>query len=1030
MSEEPETTADFPQGEPPSDPLAETAPGAEESRSWLQQDSPLDRDDWIGTRVGQYEIIGLIGSGGMGGVYEARQQHPHRTVAIKIIKSTVMSPSVLRRFELEGEVLGRLQHPGIARILEAGTASHDGADVPYFVMELISGGQSLTDYANTHEFDRQHRLELMLRVCDAVQFGHSRGIIHRDIKPSNVIVAADGQPKVIDWGVALPINIDMQVTTSIAEEQRFVGTLQWTSPEQCGDDPHDVDVRTDVYSLGVLLYQLLLDRLPYVLRGMPVYKAPQVIREQPPVPPHDMDPEFPTDLEQIVLKALAKERLERYDSVAAFANDIRRYMDHRPVLAQPASRWHRLRLYARRNTVVFRLSVLAAAAVLLGVAGLAWGLLEAEARRQETETALAETESARLVAEQRAYAATLGAAQAAIAGEAWDSARAHLAGTEKADRGWEWRHLQAQVDQSYRQWLIGDRPTALAANGPNHIAVAFDGGRLAILDNLGASIRDVMLPARVQAMAWSADGEALFIGTTTGQIAEILPTSGGMTTLVENGPSVESIIMLPDGFATGHSDRVVRLWSTDGALVRSLPDQGGLVQALAVDPAGQLLAIGGGDGSVRVMPLQGDALPQVIGRHGSAVRTLHFVSGDLLASGGGDDVVRLWDVAESEQVAVATGHTGDILALTVAGAFIASAGEDGDIRIWSSQDLSPVDVLRGHGDLAWSITAVDDRQVLSLGRDGMLRWWVASPPPPESVRMGGRLPATAMAFIDPWHLVATSELDTGIREFNLATGTVRDHRVEGIHELTAIVAANHGRVATGDTAGTIKVWGLDFEAPPTTIGSHTAQVSAMAIAPDSTTLVSGSYDGTVTLWDLATDLRGIELPKQDAIVLDVAVDEQKIYTATSGDRVSAWNRSDGGEAWQYNGHEGDVQVITLIPEQELLVTSALNGALHLLDIETGEVVAALTNPGGAVREIVAMPGGRRFMTISGDGTMTFWDTLLPGVVASLHAPQALECAVLSPDGTMLAVGGEQPTIHLLDAMRRGERLAASGNAEQ
>ncbi|MDP6601103.1 MAG: WD40 repeat domain-containing protein, partial [Phycisphaerales bacterium] len=535
---------------------------------------------------------------------------------------------------------------------------------------------------------------------------------------------------------------------------------------------------------------------------------------------------------------------------------------------------------------------------------------------------------------------------------------------------------------------------------------------------------------RVQAMAWSPNGEALLIGTTTGQIAEILPTSGGMTTLVASGPSVESIVMLPDGFATGHSDRVVRIWSEDGALARSLPDQGGLVQALAVDPTGHWLAIGGGDGSVRVMPLQGDTLPQVIGRHGSAVRTLRFVSSDRLASGGGDDVVRLWDIGEGEQVAVATGHAGDILALTVSGAFIASAGEDGDIRIWSSQDLSPVDVLRGHGDLAWSITALDDRQVLSLGRDGMLRWWITSPPPPESVRMNGRLPATAMTFIDPWHLVATSELDTGVREFDLATGEIRDHRTEGIHELTALVAANRGRIATGDTAGTIKVWRLDSESPPTTIGSHTAQVSAMAIAPDFTTLVSGSYDGTVTLWDLATDLRGIELPKQDAIVLDVAVDGKKIYTATSGDRVSAWTRSDGSEVWRYDGHDGDVQVITLIPEQGVLVTSALNGALYLLDVETGAVVAMLTNPGGAVREIVAMPGGRRFMTISGDGTMTFWDTLLPGVVASLHAPQALECAVLSPDGTLLAVGGEQPIIHLLDTMRRGERLSANGNSEQ
>src|SRR4030095_16075020 len=230
-------------------------------------------------KVGRYTITRLIGEGGMGAVAEAEQDQPRRTVALKVIKPGLAGPELLRRFAQESQALGRLQHPGIAQIYDAGTADTGHGAQPYFAMEFIRG-EALRDYADSHGLGLPQRLELMVKVCAAVQHAHQRGLIHRDLKPGNILVDESGQPKILDFRVARVTDSDTQATMQ-TDVGQLVGTLAYMSPEQVLADPLDIDTRTHVYALGVILYEWLAGRLPYDISR----KLPEVlvtIREQDP----------------------------------------------------------------------------------------------------------------------------------------------------------------------------------------------------------------------------------------------------------------------------------------------------------------------------------------------------------------------------------------------------------------------------------------------------------------------------------------------------------------------------------------------------------------------------------------------------------------------------------------------------------------------------------------------------------------------------------------------------------------------------
>lgn len=312
-----------------------------------------------GSTIGKYSIVRVLGTGGMGAVYLATQNKPSREVALKLIRIGAMSPRIMQRFDLEAEILGRLQHPNIAQIYEAGIDPYSG--LPYFAMEYIDG-RELLDYAREQNLGSSQRLRLFEKLCDAITHAHAKGVIHRDLKPGNILVSKAGEPKVLDFGIARATDTDNAQLTVQTQVGQLVGTLSYMSPEQAEGDVANLDTRSDVYSLGVVLHELLTGDLPYQISGKSLHEAVRVIIEDRPRKLSDSDHSLKGDLDVVVHKALEKDRDRRYQSVAELKADVVRVLEDKPIQARPPSTYYLATKFIHRNK---RLTISAACIVAL-----------------------------------------------------------------------------------------------------------------------------------------------------------------------------------------------------------------------------------------------------------------------------------------------------------------------------------------------------------------------------------------------------------------------------------------------------------------------------------------------------------------------------------------------------------------------------------------------------------------------------------------------------------------------------------------
>ena len=355
----------------------------ESSGGELQQTvtaAQLPPDEPSVRRIGNYRIKRLIGVGGMGQVFEAMQDHPRRSVALKVMRSAIATEIGRRRFEYEVQILGRLKHPNIAQIYDADVWHEDGQESPYFVMEYVSG-KPIDEHVRANRLDLEARLRLFLEVCDAISHGHERGIIHRDLKPGNILVDGGGHAKVIDFGVARATDSDLRATEMQTAVGQLIGTLQYMSPEQCVADPNDIDIRSDVYALGVVLFELLSDRLPYDIGSGGVPEAVRVIIESAPTRLTTVNDSIHRDVEVIVGKALEKDRDRRYRSAGELGDDIRRYLEDEPIIARPPSLSEHIRRYARKNRAAASAILTVAITLVVSIAAIIYFAMVASEQR-------------------------------------------------------------------------------------------------------------------------------------------------------------------------------------------------------------------------------------------------------------------------------------------------------------------------------------------------------------------------------------------------------------------------------------------------------------------------------------------------------------------------------------------------------------------------------------------------------------------------------------------------------------------------
>ncbi|MDP7005169.1 MAG: serine/threonine-protein kinase [Phycisphaerales bacterium] len=384
------TKSDF-----PTDPNAETIglPSDDSGKGSVPEPGKFVTSG-MPTEIGRYKILGIIASGGMGVVYEAMQEAPRRRVALKIIKAGSASEMALHRFQFEAQTLAKLSHPNIAQIFEAGMWESENGEVPFFAMEYIPGAQGIVEYAQKRDLSIRDRLELFGKICDAVHHGHQKGIIHRDLKPENILVDNQGEPKIIDFGVARATDADLAVTTMQTTMGQLIGTLQYMSPEQCDADPDRIDTRSDVYALGVILFQILSGKLPYDLRRQAIHEAVRIIKEQRPDSLGTISTTLKGDIDTIALKAMEKDRERRYQSAAELARDIHHFLNNEPIIARPLSIGYQVKLFTKKYKRTCAAVLLLFVSIVLGIIGTTSGWIEAN---RQTELALEQ----RNIAEER-----------------------------------------------------------------------------------------------------------------------------------------------------------------------------------------------------------------------------------------------------------------------------------------------------------------------------------------------------------------------------------------------------------------------------------------------------------------------------------------------------------------------------------------------------------------------------------------------------------------------------------------------------
>jgi len=974
-----------------------------------------------GMMIGDFRVLSILGRGGMGEVWEAEQVSLSRQVALKLLLPDRVDKRGLDFFAREARAGGRLSHPGIVPI--HGTGENDG--LHWIAMELVDGAcdlrRSLDRAREEGELPNGYHKQVakfVAEAADALEAAHNEGVIHRDLKPGNILVTPEDRPKISDFGLAKLLD-----ENSISQAGEMVGTCCYMSPEQVAAKRAGLDHRTDIFSLGVVLYEMLTLIRPF--DGDTTEQVAHKILVVDPPPASSVRSKVPQDLAVIRGKAMEKDRDRRYRTMAEFAADLRRHLSDHPILAKPPSVLQRGSKWIRRNPTRSTVGAITAVAFVT-ISKLLLDNVEAndhlanalgftKVERDRAVAAEQETARQRDRAQIAAYSASIYSASATLEIGNHAEARRQLETCPESMRDWEWAHLELSLDQSMRS-LRGHQGTVYSP------AWDISGSRIAS----GSRDKTVRI--------WDAQ---------SGTCLQVLKGHGGQ---------VYSTTWSPSGIyiASGSGDRTLRIWDArSGQNIRTLRGHTAGIRSVAWHSKGEQLVSGSEDTQLRFWDFKSGECRKTIAAHQGPITCLACDLQDTrVASGSWDKTIRIWDLKSGQLLrtlrAPKATEPEDTTVTSVcwnpAGTRIASGAWDKKIRIWdleSGEVVLTLDAEAADKKLGSSVSSVawnrSGTRIVSGAGDNTLRIWDADSGQLMQVLRGHEGDVHSAAWNHDGSRIVSSSSDETLRVWASESGD-SVHTLTGHETEVRSVSWNSDgtRIASGSEDHAVRIWDARTGANQLTLEGHKNSATSTSWHPDGTRLASGSWDGTIRIWNTQSGEALGVIKGNGERITSIAWNPTGacIAAGLEDNTLRIWNPDNEQQVWILRGHRDLVGPLAWNPSGTRIASGSEDWTVRVWDLETGETLMTLSGHNGAVRSVAWNHRGTQIASASWDATIRIWDAKTGQSLACFKGHQgAVNCLAWNPADTRLASGSNDHTLRIWDTAT-GESMKTLVGHEQ